>query len=123
MDSLLDTLIVMTDAVAMPITIGVVVFLFLFFVVRPYLNLLAKKKKTDALAAVEKARRKRELHDYPEILPEQDKSEKSEQSIRMDEQPHPNPSAMAAQEKISKLAESNPERAGDLVKEWLKNDD
>jgi flagellar biosynthesis/type III secretory pathway M-ring protein FliF/YscJ len=120
---MLDTLIALTDVMAIPLTIGIVVFLFLFCVVRPYFNLLAEKKKLEALAAIEKARKMRQEKIDNKISSRGIKAKNSAEMTMSEKENSPDSSAMATREKISKLAESNPERAGDLVKEWLKNDD
>ena len=95
----------MSDLIAMPFTIGIVIILLLFFVVRPFFALLFSKDRLDALDVTEKKQRELEQNNNIEIT----------------EEPVTKKKIITDQEKISKLAESNPERAGDLVKEWLKN--
>ena len=120
---MIDTLIALTEVMALPLTIAVVVFLFLFCVVRPYFNMLAEKKRLEALAAVEKARLKAKKRKRERSAPTAERPGLTEEAVTFDEPDPADPSAVTAQEKISRLAESNPERAGDLVKEWLKSDD
>ncbi len=112
---MLDEIIVLAENLAMPVTIVLVLFFFLFFVVRPFFAQLFSKERLDALAKAEERRRQLEL---------KRKIGGEGPPVKQDETtPEAKTEATTEQDKIARLAESNPERAGDLVKQWLKRDE
>ncbi len=106
MTGILDILIDLADRYAMTATIVLVVILFLFFVIRPFFALLFSRERLAARRALKAA--------------EEDMENKDEADEKQEDSSETVISRGEVQEKISKLAESEPERAGDLVKQWLK---
>jgi len=108
MDYILDILIDLADRYAMTTTIVIVVILFLLFVIRPFFALLFSRERLAARRALKEAEEDMKNKDVAD-----EKKEDSSKNVI---------AQGAVQEKISKLAESEPERAGDLVKQWIKED-
>ena len=108
MNDILDILIDLADRYAMTTTIVLVVILFLLFVIRPFFALLFSRERLAARRALKEAEEDVENKDVAD-----EKQEDFSETVISQE---------AVQEKISKLAESEPERADDLVKQWLKED-
>ena len=108
MTDFLDILIDLADRYAMTATIILVAILFLFFVIRPFFALLFSRERLEARRALKEAEKEAETKKVTD-----EKQEEFTKSVVSQE---------AVREKISKLAESEPERAGDLVKQWLKED-
>ncbi|MBI5559488.1 MAG: hypothetical protein HY885_17840 [Deltaproteobacteria bacterium] len=102
---------------ALPLTYLILLFLFLFFVVRPFFSHLfnfdrikaARKAEEEAAKARENTE---ELPDNAESPADTGGFDKFTRSPRMTDD----------RQNISKLAESDPERAGNLVKQWIKKD-
>lgn len=111
-----NTIIEIVDWLALPVTYLILTILFFLFVVRPffaYLFSLDKikiekvadaKKKTEA---IDKYLKEGFDDDGDETVP-------VNKDIAI--------AALSDSEKMSKLAESDPEKAGDLVKQWLKKE-
>ncbi len=106
MTGILDILIDLADRYAMTATIVLVVILFLFFVIRPFFALLFSRERLAARRALKAVKEDMENKDEAD----ENQEDSSETVVSRGE----------VQEKISKLAESEPERAGELVKQWLK---
>jgi flagellar M-ring protein FliF len=93
------------DGVAQPVIYLLIAICFVFFVVRPFFRLLANKQLDEQRRAM--------LGAKPgvvaaEATPEEDLSLK--------------PMGMTDREKIYKLAQSDPDRAADLVRRWLREE-
>jgi flagellar M-ring protein FliF len=92
------------EHLAMPIILLLVAMAFLFFVVRPFLRMLSKQQF--------EAQRQAELTTRAAAAPGAEEQE----GFALQ------PLGMTDKEKIYKLAQSDPERAADLVRRWLREE-
>lgn len=97
------------ERLAQPVTYLMVAICFVFFVVRPFFRLLTNKQIEEQRQALQatKARPKMEGAG-PQVGEEEDLSLK--------------PIAMSDRDKIYKLAQSDPDRAADLIRRWLRQE-
>ena len=108
-----DTITKIIEWLALPLTYCILLIIFFVFIVRPFFSFLFNHERLSAKKAVQDARRKME-----EMAAEQSEQERDEEI--QDSEPETLSPARKDQQMISKLAESDPEKAGDLVKHWLK---
>lgn len=94
------------DGVAQPVIYLLIAICFVFFVVRPFFRLLANKQLEEQRRAMLGAKPGGMV--AAEAPPEEDLSLK--------------PMGMTDREKIYKLAQSDPDRAADLVRRWLREE-
>jgi len=93
------------EGLAQPVIYLLVAICFVFFVVRPFFRLLSNKQLEEQRRALQAARPGRVVE---EAAPEEDLSLK--------------PVGMTDKEKIYKLAQTDPDRAADLVRRWLRQE-
>ncbi|OKY75537.1 MAG: hypothetical protein BM485_07310 [Desulfobulbaceae bacterium DB1] len=110
----IDTLIKIVELLALPLVVLFLLVLFFVFAVRPFFAFLFDKKRLDALAAVRRAQKK-----MAERLEE---SRDGDEQEHFEEQYSAENDIRADQREISKIAESDPRKAGELVRQWLKKD-
>ncbi|MFH1217350.1 MAG: hypothetical protein V1706_12685 [Pseudomonadota bacterium] len=110
----MDKLAKIVELLALPLTVFFLLVFFFLFVVRPFFAFLFDGKRMDALADLREAQKKLEgRNDNSENNGDQGFSAEerlAQDGIRTDQQ------------KISKIAESDPQKAGELIKQWLKKD-
>ena len=95
----------------------VVIVLFFLFIVRPLLDYFIMSREIE--------RRKRDLEEMPEEegLPLDFRPSRGGGEEGAKAPPSPSPrSGLSEQEKLSRLAASDPEKAGELVKQWVNSD-
>lgn len=92
------------EKIALPLIILIVVMAVIFFVLRPFLSLLAEQSRL-------RAREKAETSDS-----EQDGEKVVEEDLSL------KPLGLSDKERIYRLAQSDPDRAADLVRRWLREE-
>lgn len=109
-----DTIAAIIQWAALPLTYLALLLLFLIFVVRPFFAYLFNPERFKTMRLLEEARKHQEKH----------KQEPQEDMLEEDAGEELLPDNMQdRKKKIAKLAESDPEKAGQLVKQWLKKDE
>lgn len=93
------------EKLAMPLVLLIVAGAILLFIVKPFIRLLSEQRFTTTVAAEGPAG---EMPEGVEVSEEEDLSLK--------------PVKISDRERIYKLAQSDPERAADLVRRWLRED-
>jgi flagellar M-ring protein FliF len=93
------------EKLAMPLVLLIVAGAILLFIVKPFIRLLSEQRFTTTVPAEGPAG---EMPEGVEVSEEEDLSLK--------------PVKMSDRERIYKLAQSDPERAADLVRRWLRED-
>jgi flagellar M-ring protein FliF len=106
-----DTIVEIAEWLAMPITYLFLAFLFLLFVVRPFFAYLFSHDRIKNEKTIEEAKRK---------MDEIDQTLDGDDTVPFDSDF--SRGNLSDADKMGKLAQSDPEKAGDLVKEWLKKD-
>lgn len=94
----------LVENLAVPVVLLLIALGFLFFVVRPFLRLLHNQQA--------EAKRQADLAEQAALAAEQQELE--DDALR--------PLGMSDRERIYKLAQSDPERAADLVRRWLREE-
>ena len=110
-----DTIVRFAEWLAMPLVYFVLLMLFLFFVVRPFFSYLFSWNRINAIKTLQEIEQEKEAQEEAEAAlaePEEDD----------DSFVPPPPGSQEEQQMMSKLAKSNPEKAGTLVKQWLQKD-
>ena len=108
-----DRLAHLIDWLALPAACFILLLLFLFFVVRPFFAYLFNPDRIKALKKVRAAQIKRE-----EAAAATVENEAAEEEFQFT-----NPPGIREDlQQMSKMADSNPDRAGALIKQWLKKD-
>lgn len=107
-----DKYVEIAEWLALPLTYFILIVLFLFFVVRPFFAYLFDVERVK----MNMDEKEEEGSEFPEEfydteLPDSDEVMAKPSGVNEDRQ------------KINKLAESDPAKAGDLVKQWLKKDE
>ena len=92
------------EKIALPLIILIVVIVVIFFVLRPFLTLLAEQSRVRAMEKAQQQARE----EAGEGEPEEDLSLK--------------PLGLSDKERIYRLAQSDPDRAADLVRRWLREE-
>lgn len=101
---------------ALPLVYFILLVLFLFFVVRPFFAHIFNADRINALRTLQEAGKEMEMA-------QQTDTARDEQGAAGDDQPaEPAPGNRDEQQLMSRLAESDPEKAGSLVKQWLRKD-
>lgn len=99
---------------ALPLTYLALLLLFLIFVVRPFFAYLFNPERFKTMRRLDEAQK----------LQEKRRQEPEEDMFVEDVREELPPDNMQGQKnKIAKLAESDPEKAGQLVKQWLKKEE
>jgi len=113
-----ETIARVAEWLALPLVYFILLVLFLFFVVRPFFSYLFNWNRINALRTLQKAREKMAMTEQPDTaaLDEQGEAGDDESAEFL----HPGNSD--EQQLMSRLAESDPEKAGSLVKQWLRKD-
>ena len=91
------------ETVSKPVIYLVMAICFVFFVIRPLSRLLSKKQIMEQRRAMQE-----------KLDAERSKIEEEDLKLR--------PKAMSGKEKIMRLAQSDPDRAADLVRKWLREE-
>ena len=108
-----DRLARLVDWLALPTACFILLLLFLFFVVRPFFAYLFNPDRIKALKKVRAAQKKTE-----EAVAATVDNEDAGEEVQF-----ANPSGLREDlQQMSKMADSNPDRAGALIKQWLKKD-
>jgi flagellar biosynthesis/type III secretory pathway M-ring protein FliF/YscJ len=107
-----DRFIRLVDWLALPVACLILLVLFLFFVVRPFFAYLFDPDRVAALKKIRTAQQKREETAVAAATGEEAEVEFQFKS----------PPLREDLQQMSRMAESDPDKAGTLVKEWLKQD-
>jgi len=108
-----DRLARLVDWLAWPTACFILLLLFLFFVVRPFFAYLFNPDRIKALKKVRAAQKKKE-----EAVAATVDNEDAGEEVQF-----ANPPGLREDlQQMSKMADSNPDRAGALIKQWLKKD-
>jgi len=112
-----ETIARIAEWLALPLTYFILLVLFLFFVVRPFFTYLFNWNRINALRTLQEAHKKKEMTRQPD-------TDGDEQGAAEDEEPAEflHPGTGDEQQLMGRLAESDPEKAGTLVKQWLRKD-
>jgi len=112
-----ETIARFAEWLALPLACFILLILFLFFVVRPFFSYLFNWDRINALKILQEAEKKTEIDRKSDAAgPEQGGAEDDEAAGS------PLPDRRDEQQLMSKLAKSDPEKAGSLVKQWLRKD-
>ncbi|MCJ7601537.1 MAG: hypothetical protein MUO63_08555 [Desulfobulbaceae bacterium] len=99
-----------------PLSYFILLVLFLFFVVRPFFPYLFNWDRIIAIRTLQKAQKEMQMSQQADAV-------RDEQGEAGDDQaPESVPGNRDEQQLMSRLAESDPEKAGSLVKQWLRKD-
>ncbi len=112
----LETIARFADWLAFPLVYFILLLLFLFFVVRPFFSYLFDWNRIHVLGVLRK--RERELQEAKET----DFSLGLKQPEEVGVVPPPLSQTKDRRYVMSKLAAGDPEKAGNLVKRWLRKD-
>ncbi|MBU0909411.1 MAG: hypothetical protein KKA54_00925 [Proteobacteria bacterium] len=112
-----ETIVRFAEWLALPLAYFVLLILFLFFVVRPFFSYLFNWNRINALKTLQEARNEKEIDRKPDAAWGEQVGAEDDESFDP-----PSPESRNEQLLMSKLAESDPEKAGSLVKQWLRKD-
>lgn len=119
MDTLVE-IVDMVDWLILPLTYFILLVLFIFFVVRPFFAHLFDSNRLKAIKAQKEAKLAAQKEKENEEAA--NKGEDKWKTPSMYSQDDNSQSLKAQQEEISKLAETDPEKAGELVRQWIQKD-
>ena len=110
----IENIIKFAEWLALPVTYLVLIILFFAFVVRPFFTYLFSHERLKAQKILQESEEEEiDDNDIPDVHEDDgiyvDLGKKADKNLD--------------QETLNKLAEGNPEKAGDLVKHWLKKDE
>lgn len=114
---MMDTLLVFIEPLTRLIVIGIGIVLFFIFIAHPLLNYFLVNHEIE--------RRKRLLEEMPLIDDplEVEPSQLGRQpEAALDDRQIPNVGRRSAKDTLDRLAEGNPEKAGELIKQWINKD-
>ncbi|MBU4262595.1 MAG: hypothetical protein KKC76_12125 [Proteobacteria bacterium] len=112
-----ETIVRFAEWLALPLAYFILLILFLFFIVRPFFSYLFNWNRIKVNEILQEAQKEKEIDRKPDAAwPEQGEAEEDESFAP------PSPDSRDEQELMSRLAKSDPERAGSLVKKWLRKD-
>ncbi|RJX29623.1 MAG: hypothetical protein C4531_10310 [Desulfurivibrio sp.] len=112
-----DTIARIAEWLALPLTYLILLVLFLFFMVRPFFSYLFNWNRIHALKTLQEAQQKKEEAQRAAAAREEQAAAEEDESFVP-----PPPDRGDERRIMNKLAESDPEKAGDLVKQWLRKD-
>lgn len=112
----LETIARFAEWCAFPLAIFIMLVLFLFFVVRPFFAYLFDWNRIYALRVLREQERAVQEVKKTDLPPKLNKAEEEEFV------PPPPSQTKDRRYVMSKLAASDPEKAGNLVKQWLRTD-
>jgi len=101
------------DRLAQPLIYLLVSICFVFFVVRPFFRLLTNKQQEEKQQALQQVS-KSKLRGVAAAQAEEEEALEEDLALK--------PVAMSDREKIYKLAQTDPDRAADLVRRWLRQE-
>lgn len=105
-----------SEWLALPFVYFILLILFLFFVVRPFFSYLFNWDRINAVRSLREARKEMKMAQQTDAAPD-------DLGAAADDQPvEPLPGNRDEQQLMSRLAGSDPEKAGGLVKQWLRKD-
>jgi flagellar biosynthesis/type III secretory pathway M-ring protein FliF/YscJ len=111
-----ETIARIAEWLALPLSYFILLVLFLFFIVRPFFSHIFNLDRINALRILQKAQKEMEMAQQADAA-------RDEQGAAGDDQAaEPVPGNRDEQQLMSRLAESDPEKAGSLVKQWLRKD-
>ena len=112
-----ETIARFAEWLALPLAYFFLLVLFLFFVVRPFFSYLFNWNRINALKILQEAEKKTETDQKSDAAWPEPGGEEVDEAAGS-----PLPDRRDEQQLMSKLAESDPEKAGNLVKQWLRKD-
>lgn len=113
-ENIINQIIRILDWLAVPFLYAILLFLFFFLFVRPFFAFIFDPKRIAMKKIIdEKKMRTDAAIELNEIVDYEDLTIDPEEEI---------PDFMTDDQKIAKLAASNPDRGGDLIKKWLHSD-
>lgn len=112
-----NKIIEIAEWLALPVTYLILTLLFFLFVVRPFFAYLFSLERIKSEKALAEAKRKKELIDMQ--VKEGFTEEEGDETVPFNNDAT---GGLSDSEKMGRLAESDPEKAGDLVKQWLKKE-
>ena len=111
----IDQLVRIVDWLAMPLVYFILLILFLLLFVKPFFAYLFDPKRVSLQYSLEKKQKNNEaLQKLNEIVDADDLTVDPDEDI---------PDILTDEERIARLSASDPERAGQLVKQWLHADE
>ncbi len=112
----LDQIIKIAEWLALPVTYIILTLLFFIFVVRPFFAYLFNYERFKHAKEAKSVKKK--TKEYERILDEV--FDDGDDTVALG--PQSEEKGLSDTEKMGKLAESDPDKAGDLVKQWLRKE-
>lgn len=114
----IDGLITIVEMLALPLVILLLLVLFFVFVIRPFFAFLFDYERIKAVTTVNKVRQQKK------VVEEKENEDGDDPTTfpSMADNPYDSSGVRGEQGKMRKMADSDPGKAGELVRQWLKND-